>query len=134
MVFGPGTSEPIADDGLLLGLLQIVLMFSGHETANALGPHTFSNNVRYGRCDIRWTMQAGSGFAISKGLRGDPCACMALGLPSRRSRYKEFWALRGIDLQLEQGKRLGIVGRNGAGKSTLLKLITGNIVPMSGPE
>ena len=42
MVFGPGTSEPIADDGLLLGLLQIVLMFSGHETANALGPQTLS--------------------------------------------------------------------------------------------
>jgi lipopolysaccharide transport system ATP-binding protein len=55
----------------------------------------------------------------------------ALGVPGRR-RYKEFWALRGIDLQLEHGKRLGIVGRNGAGKSTLLKLITGNIVPTEG--
>src|SRR6266404_4742064 len=55
----------------------------------------------------------------------------ALGLPGRR-RFREFWALRGIDLELPHGKRLGIVGRNGAGKSTLLKLITGNIVPTVG--
>jgi lipopolysaccharide transport system ATP-binding protein len=55
----------------------------------------------------------------------------ALGLPGPH-RYREFWALRGIDFQLERGRRLGIVGRNGAGKSTLLKLITGNIVPTEG--
>jgi lipopolysaccharide transport system ATP-binding protein len=55
----------------------------------------------------------------------------AIGLPGRR-RYREFWALRGVDLELPQGERLGIVGRNGAGKSTLLKLITGNIVPSEG--
>src|SRR3954453_19650737 len=55
----------------------------------------------------------------------------ALGLPGRRN-YREFWALRGIDLELPRGRRLGIVGRNGAGKSTLLKLITGNIAPTEG--
>lgn len=55
----------------------------------------------------------------------------ALGLPGQR-RFREFWALRGIDLELEHGKRLGIIGRNGAGKSTLLKLITGNLAPTEG--
>ena len=56
----------------------------------------------------------------------------ALGLGAKRGRYKEFWALRGLDLELAKGKRLGIVGRNGAGKSTFLKLITGNIAPTEG--
>ena len=34
-------------------------------------------------------------------------------------------ALRGIDLQLDDGDRLGLVGPNGAGKSTLLRLLAG---------
>ena len=50
-----------------------------------------------------------------------------------RQRYREFWALRGIDFELAARSRLGIIGRNGAGKSTLLKLITQNIVPTEGP-
>jgi lipopolysaccharide transport system ATP-binding protein len=55
----------------------------------------------------------------------------ALGLPGPR-RYREFWALKDIDLELERGGRIGVVGRNGAGKSTLLKLITQNISPTEG--
>jgi len=46
--------------------------------------------------------------------------------------HREFWALRGIDLELQKGQRIGIIGRNGAGKTTLLKLITGNIAPSEG--
>ena len=57
----------------------------------------------------------------------------ALNLPSTRNkRYNEFWAVRGFDLSLRRGQRVGIVGRNGAGKSTILKLITQNIVPTEG--
>ena len=49
------------------------------------------------------------------------------GAPAR-----EFWALRGVDLELHRGERLGIIGRNGAGKTTILKLLTQNLSPTEG--
>lgn len=50
----------------------------------------------------------------------------------RRKRHREFYALRGIDLEVKKGEILGVVGRNGAGKSTLLKIISGVIPANSG--
>ena len=43
-----------------------------------------------------------------------------------------FWALRGIDLDVDPGERLGIVGCNGAGKSTLLKILSRITEPTEG--
>jgi ABC-2 type transport system ATP-binding protein len=50
---------------------------------------------------------------------------------SRRHR-DDFWALRNIDLDIEAGSTVGLVGHNGSGKSTLLKVIGGIIQPTSG--
>jgi homopolymeric O-antigen transport system ATP-binding protein len=51
----------------------------------------------------------------------------------RRHRGRErFVALRDIDLTVEAGQTLGIVGANGSGKSTLLKLVAGIYKPDSG--
>jgi lipopolysaccharide transport system ATP-binding protein len=55
-----------------------------------------------------------------------------LELISGRNRHQEHWALRGIDLEIEQGEAVAVIGNNGAGKSTLLKLVTGTIAPTTG--
>lgn len=46
--------------------------------------------------------------------------------------YGENAVLERIDLRIDDGEFVGIVGRNGAGKTTLLKLITGLIKPQVG--
>ncbi len=50
----------------------------------------------------------------------------------RRRFYREFHAVRDIDLDLRPGETVGIVGRNGCGKSTLLKMICGLLEPSAG--
>ena len=43
-----------------------------------------------------------------------------------------FWALNDINFEIEQGDRVGIIGKNGAGKSTLLKVISRITMPTKG--
>jgi len=47
-------------------------------------------------------------------------------------RGREFWALKGVYLDIPKGSTVGIIGENGAGKSTLLKLISGVSKPTTG--
>ena len=59
-------------------------------------------------------------------------AVLELVRSRRRSTRERFVALRDIDLTVEAGRTLGIVGANGSGKSTLLKLVAGIYKPDSG--
>lgn len=49
-----------------------------------------------------------------------------------QGRTKSFRALKNIDLEIERGEFIGIVGKNGSGKSTLLKIIAGIYNPDRG--
>ena len=50
----------------------------------------------------------------------------------KRSTHEDFWALRDIDLHVDQGETVGLLGHNGSGKSTLLKCVAGIFRPTSG--
>jgi len=53
-------------------------------------------------------------------------------LVSTKKLYHDITVLNNIDLKIQKGEVVGIIGQNGAGKSTLLKLITGITSPTEG--
>jgi ABC-type polysaccharide/polyol phosphate transport system ATPase subunit len=50
----------------------------------------------------------------------------------RRTQRGHHWALRGLDLRVDPGQCLGVIGQNGSGKSTLLRMLAGVTAPTEG--
>lgn len=46
--------------------------------------------------------------------------------------FNEFWALKNVNLTVEKGESIALIGMNGSGKSTLLKCIAGVLYPTKG--
>ena len=62
----------------------------------------------------------------------DPLATVGQENDREQAGGEYVWALQDINLEVEQGQILGIIGRNGAGKSTLLKLLSRVTAPTTG--
>jgi len=56
----------------------------------------------------------------------------ALELKGLRKSFGKTEIIRGVDLAIQAGERIGVIGPNGAGKSTLFNLISGRLRPSSG--
>jgi branched-chain amino acid transport system ATP-binding protein len=57
---------------------------------------------------------------------------MLLEIKDLNAGYGPITALFGINLKLNEGDTLALIGANGAGKTTLLRIVTGLIVPNDG--
>lgn len=49
-----------------------------------------------------------------------------------KKKFKNFQALDGLDMELEEGALYGFVGPNGAGKTTAIRIVTGLLRPDAG--
>ncbi len=68
------------------------------------------------------------GIEKSYKLYQSPMSRFKEALHPRKKKYcEDFYALKGIDLDIPRGETWGIIGLNGSGKSTLLKIICGVI-------
>ncbi|MFJ8043305.1 ABC-F family ATP-binding cassette domain-containing protein [Kitasatospora sp. NPDC096147] len=61
-----------------------------------------------------------------------PCGRVPLGAVSLAKAYGDRRVLAGVDLAVERGHRLVVLGRNGAGKTTLLRILAGQEAPDTG--
>ena len=82
--------------------------------------------------------QSGSSYVSLRDVLSDGAKRMAQRILSPHgegvssSVMQEFWALKDIHLEVEQGDKLAIIGHNGAGKSTLLKVLSRITEPTTG--
>ncbi len=52
--------------------------------------------------------------------------------PLKKQYHDTFYALKDVNIEVNEGEMVGFIGENGSGKSTLLKIITGVLTPTSG--
>jgi lipopolysaccharide transport system ATP-binding protein len=105
-----------------------VAMASGH-SANLAAPSTADSRAPLERDVVVTVENASKRFLIYD----RPQHRLWQGLfRGRRQFFRDFWAVRGVSLEIRRGETVGVIGRNGSGKSTLLQLVCGTLEPTSG--
>ena len=92
-------------------------------------------SIRVDRLSKCYRVHRGGQRAAYRTLR-ESLAEWTSGLLRRRPQAavapSDFWALKDVDLEIQPGEVVGVIGRNGAGKSTLLKVLSRITRPTAG--
>ena len=71
-------------------------------------------------------------FVLAEKGSGPVSLWQALSAGQSETSYRELHALSGVSFKVDEGERVGVIGRNGAGKTTLLSILAGVAEPTSG--
>jgi lipopolysaccharide transport system ATP-binding protein len=71
-------------------------------------------------------------YTIGKEKDGSLRGSLASLFTSKKGKSEDFWALKDVSFDIQQGDVVGIIGKNGAGKSTLLKVLSQITKPTEG--
>jgi ABC-2 type transport system ATP-binding protein len=81
--------------------------------------------------DLALSLQ-GVGKRYVQTQQKDETLVQRLASLGRHKKRTELWALKDIDLEVQKGETIGVIGRNGSGKTTLLRMLSGVSAPTTG--
>jgi len=91
-----------------------------------------SKKYRLGVINRRMLVDQIESWVCRKLGKPDPHASVFEQATDRMPTPYDFWALKEVSFEVNQGDIVGIMGRNGSGKSTLLKLLSRITAPTAG--